>query len=78
MNTPKEIAQWVINNRYPKNENDKVSDFEMYNQIVDAINKLKVTNTIIEKKQDKFSLMLNENWSDVCGVCCMLRRNCNC
>jgi hypothetical protein len=24
------IAQWVIDNRYPKSENEKVSDVEMY------------------------------------------------
>lgn len=33
----KEIAQWVINNRYPKSEQDKVSDHEMYHYIIDAI-----------------------------------------
>jgi hypothetical protein len=32
---PTELAQWVINNRYPKSENDKVSDSEMYNFIVE-------------------------------------------
>ena len=26
MKTAKEIAQWVIDNRYPKSENEKVSD----------------------------------------------------
>lgn len=37
MKTPEEIAQWVIDNRYPKSENDKVSDFEMYQTLVDDI-----------------------------------------
>lgn len=32
-----EIAQWVINNRYPKSENDKVSDAEMYHTLVEAM-----------------------------------------
>ena len=32
-----EIAQWVIDNRYPKSENDRISDLEMYNEIVDSI-----------------------------------------
>lgn len=32
-----EIAQWVIDNRYPKNENDKISDFEMFCFIKDNI-----------------------------------------
>jgi|WetSurMetagenome_2_1015567.scaffolds.fasta_scaffold00157_2 hypothetical protein len=34
-----EIAQWVIDNRYSKSENEKVSDFEMYQYILDAFNK---------------------------------------
>ena len=32
-----EIAQWVINNRYPKSENNKISDVEMYHKILDEI-----------------------------------------
>jgi len=34
-----DIAQWVIDNRYPKNENDKVSDHELYHGIVERIAK---------------------------------------
>lgn len=34
------IAQWVIDNRYPKNENNKVSDFEMYYKIIELIQSL--------------------------------------
>lgn len=30
----KEIAQWVIDNRYPKSESEKVSDHEMYHELV--------------------------------------------
>ena len=37
--TAKETAQWVIDNRYPKNEHQKVSDAEMYHELVDRINK---------------------------------------
>lgn len=37
MKTAEEIAQWAINNRYPKSENNKVSDAEMYNTLVDSI-----------------------------------------
>jgi phosphoglycerol transferase MdoB-like AlkP superfamily enzyme len=33
----KEIAQWVIDNRHPKSENEKVSDAEMYNEILRLI-----------------------------------------
>lgn len=32
---PEQMAQWVIDNRYPKNEFDKVSDFEMYHILLD-------------------------------------------
>lgn len=35
-----EIAQWVIDNRYAKTELWKVSDHEMYHEIVDRINAL--------------------------------------
>lgn len=38
MKTIEEIAQWVIDNRYPKSENDKVSDFEMYQTLIEVMN----------------------------------------
>jgi hypothetical protein len=38
--TLEEVAQWVINNRYAKSELVKVSDFEMYNTIIDKCSKL--------------------------------------
>ena len=44
MKSAKEIAQWVIDNRYPKSENDKISDLEMYHEIVDSIEKLCIKN----------------------------------
>jgi len=34
-NKAEELAQWVIDNRYPKSELDKTSDLEMYHYIVD-------------------------------------------
>jgi hypothetical protein len=40
MKTIQEIAQWVIDNRYPKSENDKVSDFEMYHTLIEAMNQI--------------------------------------
>ena len=40
MKTIQEIAQWVIDNRYPKSENDKVSDFEMYQTLIEAMNQV--------------------------------------
>lgn len=35
--TPENIAQWVIDNRYPKSEQDKVSDHEMYHFVLSEI-----------------------------------------
>ncbi len=35
--TPEKLAQWVIDNRYPKNEKEKIGDFEMYNFIIEGI-----------------------------------------
>jgi hypothetical protein len=35
--TAENIAQWVIDNRYPKSENDKMSDHELFHQLVDKI-----------------------------------------
>lgn len=40
METIQEIAQWVIDNRYPKSENDKVSDAEMYHTLIEAMNQV--------------------------------------
>jgi hypothetical protein len=40
MKTIQEIAQWVIDNRYPKSENNKVSDAEMYYTLVEAMNQV--------------------------------------
>ena len=40
MKTIQEIAQWVIDNRYPKSENDKVSDTEMYHTLIEAMNQV--------------------------------------
>lgn len=40
MKTAEQIAQWVIDNRYPKSENNKVSDSEMYHELVESIAKL--------------------------------------
>ena len=35
-----EIAQWVIDNRYPKSEYEKISDSEMYNLLIEKISNL--------------------------------------
>jgi hypothetical protein len=54
MDTPEEISQWVINNRYAKSEKEKVSDFEMYHTLIDAIKKMIVDN--------KNSVRLETSW----------------
>ena len=40
MKTIEETSQWVIDNRYPKSENDKVSDAEMYQTLIEAMNQV--------------------------------------
>ena len=35
-----QVAQWAVNNRYPKSEFDKVSDHEFYHTLLDKINAL--------------------------------------
>jgi hypothetical protein len=47
MKTAKQIAQWVIDNRYPKSENDKISDVEMYYELVKNIENLCNTPPVI-------------------------------
>lgn len=47
-----ELAQWVIDNRYPKNENEKVSDSEMYNYIVNTLKNWDISNNTVKKVCD--------------------------
>ena len=54
MKTKEEIAQYVINNRFAISQNEKVSDFEMYHDIVYSIKELtpqwiKVTDRLPEE-----------------------------
>ena len=35
--TKEEVAQWAVNNRYPKSENNKISDSEMYHTLIKKI-----------------------------------------
>lgn len=46
MKNSKQIAQWVIDNRYPKSENEKVSDLEMYFEIATSIDELRYKETL--------------------------------
>jgi hypothetical protein len=61
MKTAKEIAQWVIDNRYPKSENEKVSDAEMYHELVEGIEKLCNIPAVISRLKTDL-----DNWIDGC------------
>lgn len=52
-----EIAQWVIDNRYPKSEQDKLSDFELYNGLVEKMQQFKAP-----KAQEQYEGY--EDWDD--------------
>lgn len=56
-----EIAQWVIDNRYAKSENQKMSDAEMYHTLVE-----KITGTWKDKKMEPTSTLKKTN-DDWCG-----------
>ena len=60
-----EIAQWVINNRYPKSENEKVDDFTMYHSVLDLIQ----ANARIQIEKDRervlMSLKQQEHLKDI-------------
>jgi hypothetical protein len=51
--TLEEVAQWVIDNRYAKSELEKVSDFEMYNIIIDKCSKW-------QQEQDRWKTVFEE------------------
>jgi len=66
-----EIAQWVIDNRYSKSEKEKVSDFEMYNLLIEKIealsicevtkplsDSLKIGDNVIYKPKKKAKIIL--------------------
>lgn len=40
MKTAESIAQYAVDNRYSKGEGQRISDFELYHEIVDGINAL--------------------------------------
>jgi hypothetical protein len=52
--TLEEVAQWVINNRYAKSELEKVSDFEMYNTIIDKCSKWQAERMYSEEEVVSF------------------------
>lgn len=60
------IAQWVIDNRYPKSEFNKVSDMEMYHEIVGMIEKLiNKTNDIPDVSHSTTPSYLNDKYKVV-------------
>ena len=50
----KKIAQWVIDNRYPKSEKEKVSDSEMYHNIVDKLSQPTQGDVTVEEVYKEF------------------------
>jgi len=50
----KKIAQWVIDNRYPKSEKEKVSDSEMYHNIVDKLSQPTQGDVTVEEFYKEF------------------------
>ena len=61
MKTAEQIAQWVIDNRYPKSENNKVSDSEMYHELVESIAKLCTIPRVSNSYSDE------PDWVKDCG-----------
>lgn len=67
--TPEQIAQWVIDNRYPKGEYQNTPDSEIYHTILDGINDL--TKPLIEQTtklqadKDRLAEQLKEIKADI-------------
>ena len=55
--TPQQIAQWVIDNRFPKSENDKTTDLEMFYFVKEAI---EAYHNQFESAKDKLILAQKE------------------
>jgi hypothetical protein len=55
MKTIQEIAQWVIDNRYPKSENNKVSDAEMYHTLIEAMNQVLRQSPVVGRSEQLLS-----------------------
>jgi len=69
MKTVQEIAQWVIDNRYPKSENNKVSDSEMYYTLVESIEKLCTIPRVIKSVCIAPKGECDRKPEDVCKEC---------
>lgn len=68
MKSAEEIAQWVINNRYPKSEKEKISDLEMYHTVKDAILKIAILDTSKSVCEQCTWVDLADG-SSICSVC---------
>ena len=65
-----EIAQWVIDNRYPKSEQNKVSDAEMYHILCERITKqleCQQERMYGEEDMKQFGLYLGEHFKKLRG-----------
>lgn len=69
MKTAEQIAQWVIDNRYPKSENNKVSDSEMYHKLVESIAKLCTIPRVIKSVCIAPKDECDRKPEDVCKEC---------
>ena len=58
--TKEEVAQWAVNNRYPKSENNKISDSEMYHTLIKKIEQ--AINYTHSCKSDSEQLVLFADW----------------
>lgn len=67
MNSIQELAQWVIDNRYPKSQKEKTSDLEMYHTIIDEFTNLSKAK---EKEPCKGCQWIElKDKTSVCKVC---------
>mgnify|MGYP006349058413 FL=1 len=69
MNSIQELAQWVIDNRYPKSEKQKISDLEMFQTIVDTFSEL--TKAKEKEPCEKCDWIELKDKTSVCKVCGM-------
>jgi hypothetical protein len=75
MKTIEEIAQWVIDNRYPKSENDKVSDFEMYQTLIEAMNQVLRQPPVSGQVSCNTCKFFPPQYDDYCSGCIKFARH---
>jgi len=69
--TAEEIAQYVIDNRFSKSENDKVTDSELYHFLVDSIDQFKPKWISVEDETPIIRgnyLVTNGKTTMICGI----------